>query len=178
MKCQTKEFNQFYQQVVIPICLRETRGEVHVLKNTANLGKKRSPNLHWKCIMLLVGDGISTWWASNNWKSIKSTKNVFMAWILIILLCLWQLSLMEGVINGTVKSAQGVPSSYGDMESHSSSYGLWLPSPMPYLPLSWQGKVNTHLFQVVSFQWFTNLLQWECFLVSGQHGWHSLFVIK
>ena len=25
MKCQTKEFNQFYQQVVIPLCLKETR---------------------------------------------------------------------------------------------------------------------------------------------------------
>ena len=25
MKCQTKEFNQFYQQVVIPLCLTETR---------------------------------------------------------------------------------------------------------------------------------------------------------
>ena len=25
MKCQIKEFNQFYQQVVIPLCLKETR---------------------------------------------------------------------------------------------------------------------------------------------------------
>lgn len=25
MKWQTKEFNQFYQQVVIPLCLKETR---------------------------------------------------------------------------------------------------------------------------------------------------------
>ena len=79
MKCQTKEFNQFYQQVVIPLCLKETReGSSCTDEHSKFWQEKKSVKCAESLLCCLIAeDGISRWWVPNNWKSCKSTKNIF-----------------------------------------------------------------------------------------------------